>query len=154
MGLRKIIKKDASLFRTPSSLVRNTLTQSLSVTSVRCAGGPPAKPVDQHKGKYASDDVSMADGLGHAVGIDRIEQLAHEYGDDDSFEMKPIKRAKGTFEEPTIITSQYEKRLVGCVCEEDALSIQWLTVYKGEPKRCKWGYWFKLIDAQVKPYGQ
>merc|ERR1712200_387123 len=97
---------------------------------------------------YNSDEVSMADGLGHAVGLDRIEQLAHEYGDDDPFEMKPIKRAKGTFEEPTVISSQFEKRLVGCVCEEDALTIQWLTVYKGEPKRCKCGYWFKLIDAQ------
>merc|ERR1712179_505319 len=137
MGLQSIIKMAASLFRTTSSLVRKTLTQSLSVTSVRCAGGPPAKPVDQHKGKYASDEVSMAAGLGHAVGIDRIEQLAHEMGDDDPFEMKPIKKAAGTFDEPTTVGSQFEKRLIGCVCEPDSLSMVWLTVYKGEPKRCK-----------------
>merc|ERR1711936_305291 len=111
----------ASLWRTSTSLLR----RSLSITSVRCAGGPPSKPIDQHKGKYA---------------------------DDDPFEMKPIKRAKGTFDEPTIVSSAFEKRMIGCVCEEDALTIQWLTIHKGEPKRCECGYWFKLVDAQTKPY--
>jgi len=138
----------ASLWRTSTSLLR----RSLSLTSVRCAGGPPSKPVDQHKGKYATDEIEMPDKLGHAVGLERIQELAAEYGDDDPFEMKPIKRAKGTFDEPTVISSAFEKRLIGCVCEDDALTIQWLTVYKGEPKRCECGYWFKLVDAQAKPY--
>merc|ERR1712154_351 len=98
----------ASLWRTSTSLLRRSLT----LANVRCAGGPPAKPVDQHKGKYATDEITMPDKLGHAVGIERVQELATEY-------------------------------------EEDALTIQWLTIYKGEPKRCECGYWFKLVDAQT-----
>ncbi len=35
----------------------------------------------------------------------------------DPFEMDVRKRAKGTLEEPTLIPSLFEKRLVGCICE-------------------------------------
>ena len=35
----------------------------------------------------------------------------------DPFEMNVKKRAKGTVDEPTLIPSLYEKRLVGCICK-------------------------------------
>ncbi|RUS83343.1 hypothetical protein EGW08_008890 [Elysia chlorotica] len=123
------------------------LRRSLTVASVRCAGGPPAKQIDHHKGKVPSDDVTMPDSIAHAVGIDRQELLAREAGDDDPFQMKVIKRAKGSFEEPTVITSPNRSRMVGCICEEDALTINWMNLHKEEPKRCECGYWFKLVDA-------
>lgn len=133
----------------------------------------------------------------------------------DPFEMNVKKRAKGTVDEPTLIPSLYEKRLVGCICkfcffiyvlmahcsfteycvyflsvsldskcfiinaprwkgkingnkkyynnvtipqqlkmvlvcagEEDAVSINWMYLHKGEPRRCECGYWFKLVDLQ------
>lgn len=138
----------ASLWRTTSCLVR----RSLSMASVRCASGPPSKPIDQHKGKFPDDDCQMPDSLGHSVGVERYELLAKEAGDDDPFQLKPIKRAKGTVDEPTVIASPNAKRMVGCICEEDALTISWMHLHKGEPKRCECGYWFKLVDAPVKEY--
>ncbi|XP_059163088.1 cytochrome c oxidase subunit 5B, mitochondrial-like [Physella acuta] len=136
------INMSVSLLRTTSCLLRRTI----SVASVRYGHGPPAKPVDVHKGKVPSDDVKLPDSLGHSVGPERYELLAHESGEEDPFEMKVVKRAKGTFDEPTIVKSINNKRMVGCICEEDALTINWMYVHKGEPKRCECGYWFKLVD--------
>ena len=34
----------------------------------------------------------------------------------DPYEMKVKKRAKGTKEEPTLIPSVFNKRLIGCIC--------------------------------------
>ncbi|XP_005100500.1 cytochrome c oxidase subunit 5B, mitochondrial [Aplysia californica] len=138
----------ASLWRTSSCILRRSLT----ISSVRCASGPPSKAVDQHKGKFPSDDCQIPDSLGHSVGVERYELLAKEAGNDDPFQMKPIKRAKGTFDEPTIVTSPNAKRMIGCICEEDSLTINWMYVHKGEPKRCECGYWFKLADAPVQEY--
>lgn len=41
----------------------------------------------------------------------------------DPFEMNVKKRAKGTKDEPTLIPSMYEKRLVGCICKLDFKSL-------------------------------
>ncbi|CAL1540339.1 unnamed protein product [Lymnaea stagnalis] len=137
-----------SLWRTTSCLLK----RSISVASVRCGHGPPSKPVDIHKGKVLSDEIELPDNLGHAVGLERHELLAHQAGDDDPFEMKVLKATKGTFDKPTVIKSVNQRRMIGCICEEDALTINWMYVHKGEPKRCECGYWFKLVDAPVKIY--
>lgn len=94
----------------------------------------------------------MPDALGHSVGAERHELLAGLAGNDDPFEMKAQKPAKGTFDEPNIVTSPYPKRMVGCVCEEDALVINYMFLYKGEPKRCECGHWFKLVDDPMTSY--
>jgi cytochrome c oxidase subunit 5b len=96
----------------------------------------------------------MPDTLGHAVGPERWELLARLAGNEDPFEMNVKKRTKGTLNDPTLIPSMYEKRLVGCVCEEDAISIQWMFLNKGEPKRCACGNWFKLVELDTSKFGQ
>jgi cytochrome c oxidase subunit 5b len=96
----------------------------------------------------------MPDTLGHAVGPERWELLARLAGNEDPFEMNVKKRTKGTFNDPTLIPSMYEKRLVGCVCEEDAISIQWMFLHKGEPKRCACGNWFKLVELDTSKFGE
>lgn len=35
----------------------------------------------------------------------------------DPFELNVKKRASGTFTDPTLIPSVYEKRLIGCICK-------------------------------------
>jgi len=95
----------------------------------------------------------MPDGLGHSVGPERWELLTRLAGNEDPFEMNIKKRASGTRSDPTLIPSMYEKRLVGCICEEDAISIKWMFLVKGEPKRCHCGYWYKLVDVDRSKYG-
>jgi len=110
--------------------------------------------IDPLKGKVASDKISMPDALGHAVGPERYEMLAKAAGVDDPFEMNVRKRARGTKDEPTIVPTMYDRRLIGCVCEEDSVTIQWMYLHKGEEKRCGCGYWFKCIDLPYQDYGQ
>jgi len=139
----------ASLFcRTAIGVAQRTAT----LTSIRaCSHGPS---IDPAKGKVASDKLSMPDTLGHAVGPERFELLAKVAGNEDPFEMNVKKRAKGTKDEPTLIPSMYDKRLVGCICEEDSIAIQWMYLHKGEQKRCGCGYWFKMVELQHVDYGQ
>jgi len=122
------------------------------ITSIRAYSDTPY--IDPMKGKVASDKVTLPDALGHAVGPERFELLAKAAGNEDPFEMNVKKRAKGTRDEPTLIPTMYEKRLMGCICEEDSISIRWMYIHKGEEKRCGCGYWFKCIDLPYVDYGQ
>ena len=62
--------------------------------------------------------------------------------------MMVYKRVAGTKDSPNTVPSVCDFRVVGCVCEEDATAISWMWLYKGEPKRCECGYWFKLVDSK------
>lgn len=63
--------------------------------------------------------------------------------------MEPILRKPGfgTKDNPYIVPSFEHKRLVGCICEEDATGVCHMWVHKGDPRRCECGYWFKAVDA-------
>ena len=66
----------------------------------------------------------------------------------DPYEMKVYKRVAGTAASPNLVPSVADFRVIGCVCEEDATAISWMWLYKGEPKRCECGYWFKLVESK------
>lgn len=134
--------------RTASGLAR----RSVFLTASRAYSDAPH--IDPVRGKVASDKVTMPDTLGHAVGPERFELLAKVAGNEDPFEMNVKKRAKGSLDEPTLIPSMFDKRLVGCVCEEDSIAINWMYLHKGESKRCGCGYWFKLVELKHTDYGQ
>jgi len=123
------------------------------ISYVRCYSDVPY--VEPHKGKVPSEKIDMPDELGHAVGPHRWEILAKMAGNDDPYDMKHHSMGVcGTKESPNLIPSSAEKRLVGCVCEEDSVSFKWMELYKGEQRRCGCGYWFKLVDLQHEDYGQ
>jgi len=126
--------------------------RTVLLTASRASSGEPH--IDPMKGKVASDKMTMPDTLGHAVGAERFELLAKLHGNNDPFEMDVRKRAKGTKDEPTLIPSMYDKRLVGCICEEDSITPNWMYLHKGESKRCACGYWFKMVELPVEDYGQ
>ncbi|XP_068212784.1 cytochrome c oxidase subunit 5B, mitochondrial-like [Palaemon carinicauda] len=90
----------------------------------------------------------MADPMEHATGLERDELMAKAAGNEDIFDMKVYKRVSGGAGNPTIVPSYYGRRLVGCICEEDATCINWMWLEKGETKRCECGYFFQLTDAK------
>merc|ERR1711928_81119 len=96
----------------------------------------------------SSADKMMNDSLDHATGLEKREILARQAGREDPYEMQVYKRVAGTKENPNIVPSVADFRVVGCVCEEDATAISWMWLYKGEPKRCEYGYWFKLVESK------
>ncbi|GIX85715.1 cytochrome c oxidase subunit 5B, mitochondrial [Caerostris darwini] len=84
----------------------------------------------------------------HSTGLERKELLARAAGNDDPFGMNVLKRGAGTKDQPNLIPSFEEKRIIGCICEEDSTYINWMWVHKEEPKRCSCGHWFKLVEAK------
>ncbi|CAH1365879.1 hypothetical protein MTP99_002163 [Tenebrio molitor] len=89
--------------------------------------------------------VTMGDPVEHATGLEKRELLAQVAGNDNPFDLKVIKRGPGTKTQPNEIPSAFEARLVGCVCEEESTSVNWMWLYKGQPRRCECGHWFNLV---------
>jgi len=102
---------------------------------------------------FASDggkkqELTYADPIEHATGEEKKMLLLEEKGITDPYYLNTLKRGPGTKDNPNIVPSFEPKRLVGCICEEDATSINWMWVHKGDPRRCDCGYWFKTVDAE------
>ncbi|XP_014674191.1 PREDICTED: cytochrome c oxidase subunit 5B, mitochondrial-like [Priapulus caudatus] len=91
---------------------------------------------------------TMPSGADHATGLEKKELLAKAAGNENPFDMRVIKRNAGTKDTPNQIPSIFDKRLVGCICEEEATCVTWMWLYKGEPRRCECGHWFKLVEAK------
>lgn len=68
----------------------------------------------------------MTDPMDHATGIEKRELLAKAAGNDNPFDMRVIKRGPSTKDNPTLIPSAFDARLVGCICEEDQTFVQWM----------------------------
>ncbi|MPC24004.1 cytochrome c oxidase subunit 5B, mitochondrial-like [Portunus trituberculatus] len=101
-----------------------------------------------HVSAVSCANKMMADPLEHATGLEKQELLAKAAGNDNPFDMRVYKRVSGDKSNPTVVPSFYEKRLVGCICEEDATCINWMWLEKGETKRCECGYWFQLAEGK------
>uniref|UniRef100_C9W1M6 Cytochrome c oxidase polypeptide Vb n=2 Tax=Ixodidae TaxID=6939 RepID=C9W1M6_RHISA len=99
--------------------------------------------------RYKSEEKPrLYPGMEYATGREKQELLAHAAGNDDPFDMKVFKRGPGTKDNPNLIPSHLEKRMIGCICEEDQTHINWMWLHRGDPKRCECGYWFKIVDAK------
>merc|ERR1711862_390830 len=88
----------------------------------------------------AMSNKMMPDAIEHATGLEKEELLAIQAGNENPFDMRVYKRVAGGPDAPTVIPSFYERRLVGCVCEEDATCINFMWLEQGEKKRCECGY--------------
>lgn len=61
------------------------------------------------------------------------------------FDLKVLKRNAGTKDCPNQIPSAFDSRIVGCICEEEATTVNWMWLHQGVPRRCNCGHWFKLV---------
>ncbi|CAF0942271.1 unnamed protein product [Rotaria sordida] len=79
----------------------------------------------------------------------RFEYAMKFKGYDDPFDMMPVKRIENsTAENPNLLPSCNDKRLMACICNEDVYHLKWMHLHRGEPKRCYCGHWFKLTERQ------
>uniref|UniRef100_A0A8D3C2R2 Cytochrome c oxidase subunit 5B, mitochondrial n=1 Tax=Scophthalmus maximus TaxID=52904 RepID=A0A8D3C2R2_SCOMX len=70
-----------------------------------------------------------------ATGRERRIMVALREGK-DPYSILPPKHYPGTKEDPQIVPCTIDKRLVGCICEEDNTAIVWFWVHHGEAQRC------------------
>ncbi|XP_072912584.1 cytochrome c oxidase subunit 5B, mitochondrial-like [Hemitrygon akajei] len=83
-----------------------------------------------------------------ATGLEKIIMQAMKTGKDPYNVLKP-KEYAGTKSDPHIVPSITNKRLVGCVCEEDNTSVIWFWLHEGETQRCpSCGAHYKLVPHQ------
>ncbi|XP_042657355.1 cytochrome c oxidase subunit 5B, mitochondrial [Tyto alba] len=101
--------------------------------SVRRFAGP---------GSLASDEEQ-------ATGLERKVMEAMNKGLDPYSMFRP-KRYAGTKEDPNLVPSITNKRIVGCVCEEDNSCVIWFWLHEGEAQRCpSCGTHYKLIPHEL-----
>jgi len=82
-----------------------------------------------------------------ALNKRRYEYAMKYKGYDDPWDMMPVKRIPNSSpENANLLPSAHDKRLIGCICNEDVFHIKWMFVHKGEPKRCYCGHWFKIVE--------
>ncbi|XP_046516296.1 cytochrome c oxidase subunit 5B, mitochondrial [Equus quagga] len=98
---------------------------------------------------------SMASGGGvptddeQATGLEREVLMAARKGLDPYNILAP-KAASGTKEDPNLVPSITNKRIVGCICEEDNSAVIWFWLHKGETQRCpSCGAHYKLVPHQL-----
>ncbi|XP_066583332.1 cytochrome c oxidase subunit 5B, mitochondrial-like [Prorops nasuta] len=93
----------------------------------------------------SASSKGFADPLDHATGHEKRELLAYQ-NDPDPYGITVDKRGAGTKDEPHIVYSAFDARIMGCICEEDQIHVNWMWIHKGQPRRCECGYWFKLVE--------
>ncbi|XP_048761702.2 cytochrome c oxidase subunit 5B, mitochondrial-like [Ostrea edulis] len=149
----------SSLCRTLLRSVRSPLrnTQRLLHTSARVSakGINLGGGLEDHFKGNKEIEGQVPDLGGHAVGMERYEILCEMEGK-DPWDMKPSTKQKGfgTRDNPHIVNSVYDRRLVGCICDEDTGQIQYFWLYKGEPKRCYCGHFFKIKEIGSSDFPQ
>lgn len=105
-------------------------------------------PADPNEPPIPSDKVNFPDVTEHATGEEKLFLLAFENGILDPYCNLPAVRGdRGTRDNPVIIESFDDSRMVACVCEDTQNHHKFTTLYKGEPKRCQCGHWMELVDA-------
>ncbi|CAD6997534.1 unnamed protein product [Ceratitis capitata] len=91
----------------------------------------------------------MNDPMDHATGIEKRELEQFKSGNKDPWLLDTVlKRGPGTKEQPNMIPSAFDGRIVGCSCKGNRF-VNWMWLEKGAPKRCECGYYFQL--KEVKP---
>ncbi|KAK2896224.1 hypothetical protein QQF64_006434 [Cirrhinus molitorella] len=84
-----------------------------------------------------------------AAGLERRVLQAMKKGQDPYSIFKP-KEYTGTKDDPHIVPSINNKRLVGCLCEEDNTAIVWFWLHEGNPQRCpSCGSHYKLVHHEL-----
>ncbi|XP_072247455.1 cytochrome c oxidase subunit 5B2 [Leuresthes tenuis] len=84
-----------------------------------------------------------------ATGLERRTLQALKQGKDPYSILKP-QHYTGTREDPHIVPSISNKRLVGCLCEEDNTAIVWFWLHEGNAQRCpSCGSHYKLVHHEL-----
>ncbi|XP_026164957.1 cytochrome c oxidase subunit 5B2 [Mastacembelus armatus] len=105
------------------------------------AGRPLHRAVTTERGIPTDDE--------QATGLERRALQALKQGKDPYSILKP-KSYAGTKEDPHIVPCIGNKRLVGCLCEEDNTAIVWFWLHEGDAQRCpSCGSHYKLVHHEL-----
>jgi len=74
-------------------------------------------------------------------------------GNEDMWLIAPqhLNKVGNSKENPNIVPSFEEYRVMGCKCSDDESNVKWMWIHEGEPRRCYCGYWFQLENQNNMP---
>ncbi|XP_004452874.1 cytochrome c oxidase subunit 5B, mitochondrial [Dasypus novemcinctus] len=125
-----------------SRLLRGAGSLAVRALGARGPGGAVAVRSVASRGGVPTDDEQ-------ATGLEREVIMAARKGL-DPYNILPPKAAAGTKEDPNLVPSITNKRIVGCICEEDNSAVIWFWLHKGEAQRCpNCGTHYKLVPHQL-----
>ncbi|KAH8260085.1 hypothetical protein KR026_002853 [Drosophila bipectinata] len=123
-----------------SSLLRRLGLQPQSGGNA-AAGSRPISTTQVQKSVLIDDDELV-------TGIQKREiQLAKQGCTDPWGIGRVVRRGSGRENDPTVVPSAFDHRLVGCICLDDRFA-KWMWIEKDEgPKRCECGHYFVLKNV-------
>jgi cytochrome c oxidase subunit 5b len=84
-----------------------------------------------------------------ATGMEKIIMNAMKEGTDPYNMFRP-KEYAGSKTDPHLVPSITNKRIVGCVCEEDNTCVVWFWLHDGEAQRCpSCGAHYQLVPHEL-----
>ncbi|XP_061783322.1 cytochrome c oxidase subunit 5B, mitochondrial-like [Nerophis lumbriciformis] len=84
-----------------------------------------------------------------ATGLEKVIMKAMKEGADSHGTMRS-KEYAGSKVDPHLVPSVSNKRIVGCVCEEDNTAVVWFWLHEGETQRCpSCGTHYKLVPHEL-----
>ncbi|XP_006881305.1 PREDICTED: cytochrome c oxidase subunit 5B, mitochondrial-like [Elephantulus edwardii] len=143
------------IFTSPQSLLLLLVARVIASRLFRQAGALAAQALRAHRPNGVAVVHSMASGGGvltdddQATGLEREVMMAARKGQ-DPYNMLAPKAAAGTKEDPHLVPSINNKRIVGCICEEDSNVVIWFWLRKGDAQRYPncWTH-YKLVPHQL-----
>lgn len=126
----------------------NKLSKMATITLRKCALTAARRCLYSQSSRAMAAGGGIPDNFEHATGLEKKELDRIKAGDSDPFQLNVRRVAAGTKTKPVEVTSAFQKRIVGCICEEEQTHINWMWLYTGEPQRCECGHWFKLQEVE------
>ncbi|XP_061175679.1 cytochrome c oxidase subunit 5B, mitochondrial-like [Saccostrea echinata] len=144
----------------------HTLSQTTETKPVDKSENQKDTPISTSQGDQAPAEIDsvyranadvhgpIPEFTGFALGLEQYEMLtAEETKDVFSTGVIHMTPQYGQHENPYVIPSTKEKRLIACLCDEDSNTLEYMWLHKGEPQRCLCGIFFRLeeVDAFGDP---
>ncbi|XP_072537211.1 cytochrome c oxidase subunit 5B1 [Salminus brasiliensis] len=116
-------------------------------TAVRAALTRRPGPVQAAARGFAAGGIPTDEE--QATGLEKVLLSASKQGL-DPYNMQKPKGCSGTKEDPHVVPSITNKRIVGCICEEDNTAVVWFWLHQGEAQRCpSCGAHYKLVPHDL-----
>ncbi|XP_056629169.1 cytochrome c oxidase subunit 5B, mitochondrial isoform X2 [Triplophysa dalaica] len=79
-----------------------------------------------------------------------LEKIVLQAAKKDPFNILKPEEYVGSKEDPHIVPSIANKRIIGCVCEEDNTAVIWFWLHQGEAQCCpSCGAYYKLVSHEL-----
>ena len=151
--IRPLSRVLATAARKPNfALINSAVVQQRFKSDTK--SGSLDKPLEKKAVDQLADpkESYMTDPWELLYGAEKFEVAMKAKGFNDPYDSEAaVRKAKSSREDPNIVYVETSEnfRIVGCACTPDTHHINYLSVNRGESKRCECGEWFKCVEREI-----